>query len=189
MEAGEFNGGRAMSKEVAVLGVGMHPWGKWGKSFVEYGVKAAEDALADAGVAWNDVQYIAGGDTVRNGYPGFVAGAIFAQALGWNGARVASTYGACASGSQAIDVARSRILAGLCDVALVVGADTTPKGFLAPNKGERSDDLDWLRSPLLGARKPLGVVSAPTTNATSHSPARMRERATSIACEPEAQAP
>jgi len=143
-----------MSKEVAVLGVGMHPWGKWGKSFVEYGVKAAEDALADAGVAWNDVQYIAGGDTVRNGYPGFVAGAIFAQALGWNGARVASTYGACASGSQAIDVARSRILAGLCDVALVVGADTTPKGFLAPNKGERSDDLDWLRFRVLGAANP-----------------------------------
>ena len=35
--------------EVAVLGVGMHPWGKWGRNFVEYGVKAAKDALADAG--------------------------------------------------------------------------------------------------------------------------------------------
>ena len=33
--------------EVAVLGVGMHPWGKWGKNFVEYGVVAARDALAD----------------------------------------------------------------------------------------------------------------------------------------------
>ena len=29
----------------------------------------------------------AGGETVRNGYPGYVAGATFAQALGWNGAR------------------------------------------------------------------------------------------------------
>ena len=28
--------------------------------------------------------------------------------------------------------ARAQILAGLCDVALVVGADTTPKGFFAP---------------------------------------------------------
>ena len=34
-----------MNKEVAVLGVGMHPWGKWGQSFVGYGVKAAQDAL------------------------------------------------------------------------------------------------------------------------------------------------
>ena len=32
--------------EVAVLGVGMHPWGKWGKPFVEYGVAAARAALA-----------------------------------------------------------------------------------------------------------------------------------------------
>jgi acetyl-CoA acetyltransferase len=129
----------------------MHPWGKWGRNFVEYGVKAAEDALADAGIAWTDIQYVAGGDTVRNGYPGYVAGATFAQALGWNGARVSSSYGACASGTQAIEAARTRILSGLCDVALVVGSDTTPKGFLAPNKGSRGDDPDWLRFRVLGA--------------------------------------
>ena len=35
--------------EVAVLGVGMHPWGKWGRNFVEYGIVAAQPALADAG--------------------------------------------------------------------------------------------------------------------------------------------
>ena len=64
-----------MVQEVAILGVGMHPWGKWGRNFVEYGVKAAEDALKDAGIAWTDIQYVAGGDTIRNGYPGFVAGA------------------------------------------------------------------------------------------------------------------
>ena len=43
---------------------------------------------------------------------------------------------------------------GSCDVALVVGADTTPKGFLAPNAGERGDDPDWLRFRLLGATNP-----------------------------------
>jgi acetyl-CoA acetyltransferase len=39
-------------------------------------------------------------------------------------------------------------------VALVVGADTTPKGFLAPNAGERWDDPDWLRFRLLGMTNP-----------------------------------
>jgi acetyl-CoA acetyltransferase len=53
-----------------------------------------------------------------------------------------------------MEAARTRILAGLCDVALVVGADTTPKGFLAPNKGERAVDPDWLRFRLLGATNP-----------------------------------
>ncbi|WP_252274724.1 lipid-transfer protein [Nocardioides sp. LMS-CY] len=140
--------------DVAVAGVGMHPWGKWGRNFVEYGVHAARAALADAGVAWPDVDLIVGGETVRNGYGGYVAGATFAQALGWNGAKVATSYAACATGAQALDTARARILAGLSEVVLVVGADTTPKGFLAPNAGERWDDPDWLRFRLLGMTNP-----------------------------------
>ena len=119
-------------KRVAVLGAGMHEWGKWGRPFVEYGLAAARDALADAGLGWRDMQFVSGADTIRNGYPGFVSGATFAQALGWTGARVSSVYAACASGAVAIANARAQILAGLCDVALVVGADTTPKGFFAP---------------------------------------------------------
>jgi acetyl-CoA acetyltransferase len=140
--------------DVAVAGVGMHPWGKWGKNFVTYGVHAARAALADSGIAWQDVDLVVGGETVRNGYGGYVAGATFAQALGWNGARVATSYAACATGAQALDTARARILAGMCEVALVVGADTTPKGFLAPNAGERWDDPDWLRFRLLGMTNP-----------------------------------
>jgi acetyl-CoA acetyltransferase len=144
----------ADDRRVAVVGVGMHPWGKWGRNFVEYGLAAARAALADAGLAWRDVQFVSGADTIRNGYPGYVAGATFAQALGWTGARVASSYAACASGATAVAAARAQILAGLCDVALVVGADTTPKGFFAPVGGDRKDDPDWLRFHLLGATNP-----------------------------------
>ncbi|HEY3698354.1 MAG TPA: lipid-transfer protein [Spongiibacteraceae bacterium] len=133
------------SNEVAILGVGMHPWGKWGRNFVEYGVHAARDALKDANVAWKDVQFVSGGATMRNGYPGYVAGATFAQALGWQGAEVHTSYAACATGSQALAAARSKILSGACEVALVIGADTTPKGFLAPMKGYRPEDPDWVR--------------------------------------------
>ncbi|MFG3034346.1 lipid-transfer protein [Streptomyces sp. NPDC048253] len=143
-----------MTAEVAVLGAGMHPWGKWGRGFVEYGVKAARAALADAGVDWRDVGSIVGADTVRGGYPGYVAGATFAKALGWQGARVASVYAACASGSQAINTARAQILAGLADVVLVVGADAAPRGFFRPAGGDRPDDPDWLRFRVLGATNP-----------------------------------
>ena len=142
------------ARDVLVAGAGMHPWGKWGRSFVEYGVVAARAALEEAGIDWRDVQFVAGANTIRNGYPGQVAGATFAQALGWTGAQISSSYAACASGTQAIDQARNRILAGRCDVALVVGADTTPKGFLAPPGGDRPDDPDWLRFRLIGATNP-----------------------------------
>ena len=135
----------AMSNEIAIIGAGMHPWGKWGHNFVQYGVAAAREALADAGVPWQDIRFVSGGATVRCGYPGYVAGATFAQALGWQGAEVNTSYAACASGSQALAAARNKILAGECEVALVVGADTTPKGFLAPAGGYRPEDPDWVR--------------------------------------------
>lgn len=134
-----------MNKEIAIIGAGMHPWGKFGKNFVEYGVAAARAALTDAGIHWRDVQFVSGAATMRCGYPGYVAGATFCQALGWQGAEVNTSYAACASGSQALAAARAKILAGECEVALVIGADTTPKGFLAPQKGERPDDPDWVR--------------------------------------------
>ncbi|BCL32075.1 putative lipid-transfer protein Ltp1 (thiolase?) [Streptomyces aurantiacus] len=139
---------------MAVLGAGMHPWGKWGRGFVEYGTVAAREALADAGLDWRQVDSIVGADTVRGGYPGYVAGATFAKALGWQGARVASVYAACASGAQAVDAARAQILSGLADVVLVVGADAAPKGFFRPAGGDRPDDPDWLRFRVLGATNP-----------------------------------
>ncbi|MDY0006725.1 MAG: lipid-transfer protein, partial [Spongiibacteraceae bacterium] len=61
------------------------------------------------------------------------------------GAEVNTPSAACATGSQALAAARAKILSGGCDVALVIGADTTPQGFLAPAKGYRPDDPDWLR--------------------------------------------
>ncbi|MER6440880.1 lipid-transfer protein [Streptomyces sp. NPDC001185] len=143
-----------MSGDVAVLGVGMHPWGKWGHGFVAYGVAAARAALADAAVDWRDVDSVVGADTVRGGYPGHVAGATFARALGWQGARVTSVYAACASGAQAVGAARAQILSGLADLVLVVGADAAPKGFFRPAGGDRPDDPDWLRFRVLGATNP-----------------------------------
>ena len=81
-------------EEIAILGVGMHPWGKWGRNFVDYGSVAAREALDDAGVDWNDVGFVSGAITVRCGYPGYVAGSTFARAMGFNGAQVASSYAA-----------------------------------------------------------------------------------------------
>ena len=52
-------------EDIAILGVGMHPWGKWGRNFVEYGTVAAKKALDDAQIEWNEVGFISGAITVR----------------------------------------------------------------------------------------------------------------------------
>src|SRR5579872_1848568 len=61
-------------------------------------------------------------------------------------------------------------------------------GLVAPNRWKRSQSGSSLRSPPTGAKKPLGVVSAPTTRATSHSPARIWARAAAMAVAPDAHA-
>ena len=66
-----------------ILGAGMHPWGKWGRDFTEYGVVAARAALAEAGLNAQQIQFIAGADTIRNGYPGFIAGSSEYALSGW----------------------------------------------------------------------------------------------------------
>lgn len=91
--------------EIAILGAGMHPWGKFvGKSFVDLGVHAARTALKDAAVDWDEIQFVSGANTVRNGYPGWVSASTFANALGFQGAQLASSYAACASGVTALSL-------------------------------------------------------------------------------------
>ena len=133
----------------------MHPWGKWGRNFVEYGLAAARDALADAGLAWTRHPV-----RVRRRHHPQRLPRLHRRRHLRPGARLVGSPGVVAAtpparpGPTAINTARAQILAGLCDVALVVGADTTPKGFFAPVGGDRQDDPDWLRFRLLGATNP-----------------------------------
>ena len=150
-------------RDIAILGAGMHPWGKWGRNFVEYGVVAAQAALADAGVEWHDIQFVSGADTMRNGYPGYVAGATFAQALGWNGAQVASSYAACASGVDRAVGARGRRSSP---------GSATSRSSSAPTPRRRDSSRPTRAS---GATTPTGCASAcsarPTRRTSGCTPA------------------
>ena len=51
-----------MSNDVAIIGVGLHPFGRFpGKSAIEMGAAAARLAMKDANVEWRDVQFAFGG--------------------------------------------------------------------------------------------------------------------------------
>ncbi len=143
-----------MSKDVAVLGVGMHPWGQVGGAVVREIRRCGRSRRARrfgcelAGCRLH---------RRRRDRPQRVRRirrrSHLRQALGWN-ALASPRRTPRVRRSQALDTARARILAGLSEVALVVGADTTPKGFLAPVAGERWDDPDWLRFRLMGMTNP-----------------------------------
>lgn len=127
-----------MTDPVAVLGIGMHPWGKWGRPFQEYALIAARKAVADAGIDLSAVGFLVAAGSVRCGYAGHVAAATVARGLHLPDVEAVTVYGACASGAQALAVARDRILAGRCDVALVVGADVAQPIGQPPEKGSLS---------------------------------------------------
>lgn len=135
---------------VYILGAGMHPWGNGvmtspSMAWSPPAPRCGTPAWTGGTCSWSP-ERTPSATGIR-----FVAGATFAQKLGWTGVPVSSSYAACASGSQALQSARAQILAGFCDVALVIGADTTPKGFFAPVGGERKGDPDWQRFHLIGA--------------------------------------
>ena len=111
-------------------------------------------ALADADLSWEDVHFVAGADTIRNGYPGSWPEPPSPRRSAGPAPRCPVVLLGLRLGAAGLATARAKILAGLCDVALVVGADTTPKGFFAPVGGDRQDDPDWLRFRLLGATNP-----------------------------------
>jgi acetyl-CoA acetyltransferase len=140
-------------KEIAVLGIGMHPWGKWPeKKFIEFGKVAADNALKDANMAWKDIQFIAAGATMYSGTPGLLAGGSLAGEMGWTGIPIVNNLNACATGAYAMDIARARILSGLSDVVMCIGMDWAPKGFFAPTSNDPYD-LDALRF-MMGVTNP-----------------------------------
>ena len=57
-----------MTNDVAIIGVGLHPFGRFGdKTAMAMGAEAIRLALSDAGVEWHDIQFGVGGScTVTN---------------------------------------------------------------------------------------------------------------------------
>jgi acetyl-CoA C-acetyltransferase len=62
--------------DVAIIGVGLHPFGRFeGKSTMEMGVDAISAAVADAGMQWGDIEAATGGSwTVAN--PDAIVGSV-----------------------------------------------------------------------------------------------------------------
>ena len=50
------------NRDIAIVGVGVHPYGKWpDKSMAEMGCYAIDQALTDAHMKWRDIQTMACG--------------------------------------------------------------------------------------------------------------------------------
>src|SRR5687768_2984223 len=121
-------GGAGMSSaDVAVVGVGIHPFGRHeGVSGLEMAAVAARAALRNAGVAWQEVEFAAGGSDAAGNADTTVS------VLGLTGVPFINVRNGCATGGSALATAHAMLAAGAAEIALVVGFDKHPPGAFNP---------------------------------------------------------
>lgn len=115
-------------RDVMVLGVGVHPFGRFdGKSFEDIGQEAVKAALKDAGdMPWSDVE--AGFCGTMHGGTG--AGHRVLARVGMTGIPIINLETGCASGSTSFIMAYQQVAAGICDIAIAIGVEKMPRGFM-----------------------------------------------------------
>lgn len=112
--------------EAAIIGVGMHPFGRFpGKSALDMGAEAVRAALDDAGVAWRDVQVAFAGSLEVSNPDSVVA------KLGLTGIPVYGVFNGCATAHTALSMAERAIRNDEADIAVAIGFDKHPKGAFA----------------------------------------------------------
>lgn len=118
-------------RRVYVAGIGLHPYQFPNDTpYPELGLAATREALADAGIAWRDVQSAFVGTAAL----GMAAGRVMFRHLGSTGLAVMQVESASASGSAAFRLACLEVAAGGIDVALAVGVDKFGDGRRAADK-------------------------------------------------------
>ncbi len=112
-----------MSAAVHIVGIGIHPFGRTpGLSGLEQGVHAVRAALADAGVAWGDIQFAYGGSDAAGNPDSMVSH------LGLTGVQFINVRNGCATGGSALFSAQMAIRSGEFELGLALGFDKHPRG-------------------------------------------------------------
>ncbi|MDP9083745.1 MAG: thiolase family protein [Pseudomonadota bacterium] len=112
-----------MTQDVAVIGVGIHPFGRTdGLSGLQQGVVAARQALADAEVSWKEVGVAFGGSSSAG------SADALSNHLGLTGLTFINVTNGCATGASALIGAVAAIRSGMTDIAMAVGFDKHPRG-------------------------------------------------------------
>ena len=112
-----------MSMDVAIVGVGLHPFGRFGETTgIEMGAVAIRNALADANVKWDDIQFAFAGSYEIDNPDAVVA------LLGLTGIPFTDVYNGCATAASALSLAAQTIRLGDHDLGIAVGMDKHPPG-------------------------------------------------------------
>lgn len=123
--------------DVAIVGIGMHPFGRHeGVSGMEQGAMAVRAACKDAGVEWSDIQFAYGGSRAAGDPDRMVS------MLGLTGLQFINVTNGCATGGSALFSAYNTIHSGIYDLGIAIGFDKHPRGAFSP-AGPGGDGRNW----------------------------------------------
>jgi sterol carrier protein 2 len=127
-------------RRVVVAGVGMIPFAKPGASetYDVMAARAVREALADARVAYGDVQQAYAGYV----YGDSTAGQKALYGVGMTGIPVVNVNNNCSTGSTALFLARQAVASGAADCALAVGFEQMAPGALTAQFPDRPTPFD-----------------------------------------------
>ena len=130
---------------VSIVGIGIHPFGRFeGATGLDLGVYAIRQALADAGLAWSDVEFAFGG-SLAGSLPGSEessqADALVSQ-LGLTGIQFTNVHNGCATAGSTLAMGAALIESGAYDIGVCVGFDKHPRGHFNANP-EQSGLPHW----------------------------------------------
>jgi acetyl-CoA acetyltransferase len=109
--------------DVHIIGAGIHPFGRHDDmSGLDQGVFAVREALADAGLAWEDMRFAFGGSSAAGN-----ADAALPR-LGLTGVQFINVSNGCATGGSALLAGYWAVKSGEFDLGVVVGFDKHPRG-------------------------------------------------------------
>lgn len=111
-----------VDSSVAIIGVGLHPFGRFDKTAMQMGAEAIQSALTDANLEWKDIQFGFGGSyEVSN--PDAVT-----RLVGLTGITFTNVFNACATAASAIQQTADTIRLGKYDIGIAIGLDKHPRG-------------------------------------------------------------
>lgn len=143
-------------RDVAVIGIGVHPWGKFKeKPLNDITRVAVEAALRDAGVQWPQVEALCSASSRFSGGRGWgLNGNDVVEDMGATGVPVYNLSAGCAAGANAFNVGYSLVAGGLHDIVMVVGGEKMPKGFIQTSGVDDETDPEYLRQVCVGMPGP-----------------------------------
>lgn len=113
-------------QRTVIAGIGIHPFGRFEDDYRVLGAHAVREALADAGIGYEDVDFT----FVANVGAEMAKGQNVMNQIGASGRPIINVEAACGSSGSGMRLAAELIESGAAEIVLCLGVEKAPRGYI-----------------------------------------------------------